>query len=106
LHTREEGDVVVVDVGAGLGLPIAARRLAKSGSSASSGPSAYPEASGSGRDERRGSRFGHERVTGLGDGLERRHHAYVSKELLDYGYRTSAFAGTIGDRGAIAPSRR
>jgi UDP-N-acetylmuramate dehydrogenase len=94
LRTREEGDVVVVDVGAGLGLPIAARRLAKSGVvgfewavgvPGSFGGAAVMNAGGHGSDMNESLVS----VTVWNDGITRT----WSKELLDYGYRTSALRG-------------
>jgi UDP-N-acetylmuramate dehydrogenase len=91
LRTREEGDVVVVDVGAGLDLPIAARRLAKSGVvgfewavgvPGSFGGAAVMNAGGHGSDMNESLVS----VTVWHDGATRT----WSKALLDYGYRTSA----------------
>jgi|HubBroStandDraft_2_1064218.scaffolds.fasta_scaffold35502_2 UDP-N-acetylmuramate dehydrogenase len=91
LHTRDEGDVVVVDAGAGLDLPIAARRLAKSGVAGfewavgvpgSFGGAAVMNAGGHGSDMNESLVS----VTVWHDGATRT----WSKELLDFGYRTSA----------------
>ena len=91
LHTRDEGDVVVVDAGAALGLPVAARRLAKSGVvgfewavgvPGSFGGAAVMNAGGHGSDMNESLVS----VTVWHDGVMRT----WSKELLDYGYRTSA----------------
>jgi UDP-N-acetylmuramate dehydrogenase len=91
LRTRDEGDVVVVDAGAGLDLPIAARRLAKSGVvgfewavgvPGSFGGAAVMNAGGHGSDMNESLVS----VTVWHDGTTRR----WSKELLDFGYRTSA----------------
>jgi UDP-N-acetylmuramate dehydrogenase len=94
LRTRDEGDVVVVDAGAGLDLPIAARRLAKSGVvgfewavgvPGSFGGAAVMNAGGHGSDMNESLVS----VTVWHDGETRT----WSKELLDYGYRTSALRG-------------
>jgi UDP-N-acetylmuramate dehydrogenase len=94
LRTRDEGDVVVVDVGAGLDLPIAARRLAKSGVAGfewavgvpgSFGGAAVMNAGGHGSDMNESLVS----VTVWHDGTTRT----WSKEVLDYGYRTSALRG-------------
>ena len=94
LRTRDEGGVVVVDVGAGLDLPIAARRLAKSGVvgfewavgvPGSFGGAAVMNAGGHGSDISESLVS----VTVWNDGVTRT----WSKELLDYGYRTSALRG-------------
>jgi UDP-N-acetylmuramate dehydrogenase len=94
LRTRDEGDVVVVDVGAGLDLPIAARRLAKSGVvgfewavgvPGSFGGAAVMNAGGHGSDMNESMVS----VTVWHGGVTRT----WSKELLDYGYRTSALRG-------------
>ena len=108
LRTRDEGDVVVVDAGAGLDLPIAARRLAKSGVAGfewavgvpgSFGGAAVMNAGGHGSDMNESLVS----VTVWHDGATRT----WSKELLDFGYRTSALASRRpGDVGAAAPSRR
>jgi UDP-N-acetylmuramate dehydrogenase len=91
LRTRDEGDVVVVDVGAGLDLPIAARRLAKSGVvgfewavgvPGSFGGAAVMNAGGHGSDMNESLVS----VTVWHDATTRT----WSKELLDYGYRTSS----------------
>jgi len=91
LHTRDEGDVVVVDAGAGLDLPIAARRLAKSGVAGfewavgvpgSFGGAAVMNAGGHGSDMAASL----ESVTVWHDGTTRT----WSKEPLDFGYRHSA----------------
>jgi UDP-N-acetylmuramate dehydrogenase len=91
LRTRDEGDVVVVDAGAGLDLPIAARRLAKSGVTGfewavgvpgSFGGAAVMNAGGHGSDMNESLVS----VTVWHDGATRT----WSKELLDFGYRTSA----------------
>ncbi len=91
LRTRDEGDVVVVDAGAGLDLPIAARRLAKSGVTGfewavgvpgSFGGAAVMNAGGHGADMNDSLVS----VTVWHDGVTRT----WSKELLDFGYRTSA----------------
>jgi UDP-N-acetylmuramate dehydrogenase len=91
LRTRDEGDVVVVDVGAGLDLPIAARRLAKSGVTGfewavgvpgSFGGAAVMNAGGHGSDMNESLVS----VTLWHDAETRT----WSKELLDYGYRTSS----------------
>jgi UDP-N-acetylmuramate dehydrogenase len=91
LHTRDEGDVVVVDAGAGLDLPIAARRLAKSGVAGfewavgvpgSFGGAAVMNAGGHGSDMNESLVS----VTVWHEGTTRT----WSKELLDFGYRTSA----------------
>jgi UDP-N-acetylmuramate dehydrogenase len=91
LHTRDEGDVVVVDAGAGLDLPIAARRLAKSGVAGfewavgvpgSFGGAAVMNAGGHGSDMKESL----ESVTVWHDGVTRT----WSKEPLDFGYRHSA----------------
>jgi UDP-N-acetylmuramate dehydrogenase len=91
LRTRDEGDVVVVDVGAGLDLPIAARRLAKSGVAGfewavgvpgSFGGAAVMNAGGHGSDMSESLVS----VTLWHDATTRT----WSKELLDYGYRTSS----------------
>lgn len=91
LHTRDEGEVVVVDAGAGLGLPIAARRLAKSGVvgfewavgvPGSFGGAAVMNAGGHGSDMSESLVS----VTVWHAGVSRT----WSKELLDYAYRTSA----------------
>jgi UDP-N-acetylmuramate dehydrogenase len=93
LHTRDEGDVVVVDVGAGLDLPVAARRLAKSGVvgfewavgvPGSFGGAAVMNAGGHGSDMNESLVS----VTVWHDGTVRT----WSKELLDFGYRTSALS--------------
>src|SRR5665213_2498916 len=89
-----DGDVVVVDVGAGLDLPIAARRLAKSGVvgfewavgvPGSFGGAAVMNAGGHGSDMNESLIS----VTVWHDGATRT----WSKEVLDYGYRTSALRG-------------
>jgi UDP-N-acetylmuramate dehydrogenase len=94
LRTRDEGDVVVVDVGAGLGLPVAARRLAKSGVvgfewavgvPGSFGGAAVMNAGGHGSDMQESLVS----VTVWKDGATRT----WSKELLDFGYRQSALSG-------------
>ena len=94
LRTRDEGDVVVVDAGAGLDLPIAARRLAKSGVTGfewavgvpgSFGGAAVMNAGGHGSDMSESLVS----VTVWRDGATRT----WSKELLDYGYRTSSLGG-------------
>jgi UDP-N-acetylmuramate dehydrogenase len=94
LRTRDEGDVVVVDAGAGLDLPIAARRLAKSGVTGfewavgvpgSFGGAAVMNAGGHGSDMNESLVS----VTVWRDGATRT----WSKELLDYGYRTSSLGG-------------
>jgi UDP-N-acetylmuramate dehydrogenase len=91
LTTRDEGDVVVVDAGAGLDLPIAARRLAKSGVAGfewavgvpgSFGGAAVMNAGGH-RSDMNESLVS---VTVWHGGLTRT----WSKELLEFGYRTSA----------------
>jgi len=91
LRTRDEGDIVVVDVGAALDLPIAARRLAKSGVTGfewavgvpgSFGGAAVMNAGGHGSDMNESLVS----VTVWRDGATRT----WSKELLDYGYRTSS----------------
>lgn len=91
LRTRDEGDTVVVDVGAGLDLPIAARRLAKSGVTGfewavgvpgSFGGAAVMNAGGHGSDMNESLVS----VTVWHDAETRT----WSKELLDYGYRTSS----------------
>jgi UDP-N-acetylmuramate dehydrogenase len=91
LRTRDEGDVVVVDVGAGLDLPIAARRLAKSGVTGfewavgvpgSFGGAAVMNAGGHGSDMNESLVS----VTLWHDAETRT----WSKELLNYGYRTSS----------------
>jgi UDP-N-acetylmuramate dehydrogenase len=91
LRTRDEGDIVVVDVGAGLDLPIAARRLAKSGVTGfewavgvpgSFGGAAVMNAGGHGSDMNESLVS----VTVWHDATTRT----WSKELLDYGYRTSS----------------
>jgi len=91
LTTRDHDDVVVVDVGAGLDLPIAARRLAKSGVvglewavgvPGSFGGAAVMNAGGHGSDLSESLVS----VTVWHDGTTRT----WSKELLDYGYRTSS----------------
>ncbi len=91
LTTRDEGDVVVVDVGAGMHLPVAARRLAKTGIAGfewavgvpgSFGGAAVMNAGGHGSDINESLvsvRVWH-------DGATRT----WSKELLDYGYRRSS----------------
>jgi len=94
LRTRDEGDVVVVDAGAGLDLPVAARRLAKSGVAGfewavgvpgSFGGAAVMNAGGHGSDMSESLVS----VTVWHDGATRT----WSKALLDYGYRTSALRG-------------
>jgi len=91
LRTRDEGDVVVVDAGAGLDLPIAARRLAKSGVTGfewavgvpgSFGGAAVMNAGGHGSDMNESLVS----VTLWHDAETRT----WSRELLDYGYRTSS----------------
>jgi UDP-N-acetylmuramate dehydrogenase len=91
LSTRHEGEVVVVDAGAGLDLPIAARRLAKAGVAGfewavgvpgSFGGAAVMNAGGHGSDMSESLVS----VTLWRDGETRT----WSKELLDFGYRTSA----------------
>jgi UDP-N-acetylmuramate dehydrogenase len=91
LRTRDEGDVVVVDAGAGLDLPIAARRLAKSGVTGfewavgvpgSFGGAAVMNAGGHGSDMNESLVS----VTLWHDAETRT----WSKELLNYGYRTSS----------------
>jgi UDP-N-acetylmuramate dehydrogenase len=91
LRTRDEGDIVVVDAGAALDLPIAARRLAKSGVTGfewavgvpgSFGGAAVMNAGGHGSDMNESLVS----VTVWRDGVTRT----WSKELLDYGYRTSS----------------
>ncbi len=91
LRTRDEGDVVVVDAGAGLDLPIAARRLAKSGVTGfewavgvpgSFGGAAVMNAGGHGSDMDESLVS----VTLWHDAETRT----WSKELLNYGYRTSS----------------
>lgn len=91
LRTRDEDDVVVVDAGAGLDLPIAARRLAKSGVvgfewavgvPGSFGGAAVMNAGGHGSDMNESLVS----VTVWHDGATRT----WSKELLDYGYRASS----------------
>ena len=108
LRTRDEGDVVVVDAGAGLDLPIAARRLAKSGVAGfewavgvpgSFGGAAVMNAGGHGSDMND--------VAGLGHGLARRRDAHVVQGTA--GLRLSherAAPRRPGDLGAPAPSRR
>jgi UDP-N-acetylmuramate dehydrogenase len=94
LRTRDEGDVVVVDVGAGMDLPVAARRLAKSGVAGfewavgvpgSFGGAAVMNAGGHGSDMRESLVS----VTVWHEGVTRT----WSKELLDFGYRQSALRG-------------
>ncbi len=89
--TRDEGDVVVLDVGAALQLPVAARRLAKSGVvgfewavgvPGSFGGAAVMNAGGHGSDMNESLVS----VTVWHDGTTRT----WSKALLDYGYRTSS----------------
>jgi len=91
LRTRNEGDVVVVDAGAAMGLPTAARRLAKSGVvgfewavgvPGSFGGAAVMNAGGHGSDMNESLVS----VTVWHDGVTKT----WSKELLEYGYRTSA----------------
>jgi UDP-N-acetylmuramate dehydrogenase len=91
LHLRDEDDVVVVDAGAALGLPIAARRLAKLGVAGfewavgvpgSFGGAAVMNAGGHGSDMNESLVS----VTVWHDGVTRT----WSKALLDFGYRTSA----------------
>jgi UDP-N-acetylmuramate dehydrogenase len=91
LRTRDEGDVVVVDAGAGLDLPMAARRLAKSGVTGfewavgvpgSFGGAAVMNAGGHGSDMNESLVS----VTLWHDAETRT----WSRELLDYGYRTSS----------------
>jgi UDP-N-acetylmuramate dehydrogenase len=91
LTTREQEDVVVVDAGAGMHLPVAARRLAKSGVvgfewavgvPGSFGGAAVMNAGGHGSDLNESLVS----VTVWHDGTTRT----WSPELLDYGYRTSS----------------
>ena len=91
LTTREQEDVVVVDAGAAMHLPVAARRLAKSGVvgfewavgvPGSFGGAAVMNAGGHGSDLNESLVS----VTVWHDGTTRT----WSPELLDYGYRTSS----------------
>lgn len=91
LRTREVEDVVVVDVGAAVHLPVAARRLAKSGTvgfewavgvPGSFGGAAVMNAGGHGSDINESLVS----VTVWHEGVTRT----WSPELLDYGYRTSS----------------
>jgi UDP-N-acetylmuramate dehydrogenase len=91
LHTRDEDDIVVVDVGAGMDLPVAARRLAKSGVvgfewavgvPGSFGGAAVMNAGGHGSDMNESLAS----VTVWHEGVTRT----WSKEPLEYGYRRSA----------------
>jgi len=91
LTTRKQEDVVVVDAGAGVHLPVAARRLAKSGVvgfewavgvPGSFGGAAVMNAGGHGSDLNESLVS----VTVWHDGTTRT----WSPELLDYGYRTSS----------------
>jgi UDP-N-acetylmuramate dehydrogenase len=91
LRTRAEEDVIVVDAGAGMALPTAARRLAKLGFTGfewavgvpgSFGGAAVMNAGGHGSDINETMVS----VTVWHDGATRT----WSKELLDYGYRTSS----------------
>ena len=83
LTTRDEGDVVVVDAGAGHGPPrgrsptrqVGRRRFRV-------GRGRARELRGRGGDERRGSRFGHERVAGLGHRVARRRDAHLDPRFL------------------------
>ncbi len=94
LRTRDEDDVVVVDVGAALDLPIAARRLAKSGVvgfewavgvPGSFGGAAVMNAGGHGSDMQESLAS----VTVWHGGVTRT----WSKEPLAFGYRRSALRG-------------
>ena len=91
LRTRDVEDVVVVDAGAGVSLPVAARRLAKSGVvgfewavgvPGTFGGAAVMNAGGHGSDLNESLVS----VTVWHDGTTRT----WSPELLDYGYRTSS----------------
>lgn len=91
LRTRHEGDVVVVDAGAAMGLPSAARRLAKAGAvgfewavgvPGSFGGAAVMNAGGHGSDMNESLVS----VTVWHDGVTKT----WSKELLEYDYRTSS----------------
>ncbi|HXC18679.1 MAG TPA: UDP-N-acetylmuramate dehydrogenase [Acidimicrobiales bacterium] len=93
LTTRDEGDLVVVDAGAGMALPVAARRLAKSGVvgfewavgvPGSFGGAAVMNAGGHGSDMNESLVS----VTVWHDGAT---HTWT-RGFLDYGYRSSALA--------------
>ena len=95
VRTRDEGDVVVVDAGAGLDLPIAARRLAKDGVigfewavgvPGTFGGAVAMNAGGHGEDMNDSLVVGHV----WHDGVTRT----WSKERLELGYRTSAIGAT------------
>jgi len=92
LRTRDEGDVVVVDAGAALGLPIAARRLAKSGVVGFEWAVGVPGTFGGAVSMNAGGHGSDMAASVVGASTWRRGPREWTLEELGFGYRTSALA--------------